>query len=232
MASIVAVVREVLPATPRTRIIRLDAGSPPLAFEAGQAVSVGLEHSPLRKPYSLACAPSEAARTGLLELLVQVDEPGPDPHLERAVPGTRVAVEGPFGRFVLPPDLAEPDVLFVAGGTGIAPLRAMIRTLLARPAPPRLHLLYSARRADEFAYAEELRDLAARGRLDLRFTVTRDVAAGWQDLTGRVGAEALAALLPGPDVRCFVCGPPSLVADVTALLEAAGVPRRLVSTER
>ena len=127
---------------------------------------VGLHGSPLRKPYSIASAPSETARTGHIELLVQVDDSGgPDPHLERAAPGTRLDVEGPFGSFSLPSVEDEPALLMVAGGTGIAPLRSMMIEALNRPVPPRISLVYSARSVDELAYRDELEALAAAGRI-------------------------------------------------------------------
>ncbi|MGE3276910.1 MAG: ferredoxin--NADP reductase [Vicinamibacterales bacterium] len=215
--------REVVRATPRTRIIRLDTGGEPFGFAAGQAVMAGLQGSPLRKPYSIASAPGDVAATGLLELLVQVDESGaPDPHLERALPGTMLDIDGPFGRFTLDPLPEGRPVLFVAGGTGIAPLRAMLRDLLSRPAARRISLAYSARAVDEFAYRDELEALADAGRLDLRLTLTRP-DAGWPGLKGRVDQRLLESLLPGGP-RCYLCGPPAFVADAAAMLIAAGVP--------
>jgi hypothetical protein len=138
--------RDVIRATPRTRIIQLELGDQPLAFQAGQAVVAGLPGSPVRKPYSIACSPGQAARDRVLELLVQVDDSGsPDPHLERVTPGTAVEIDGPFGAFVLDTPPVEPAVLFLAGGTGIAPLRSMLWRLLEQGWAGRVALLYSAR---------------------------------------------------------------------------------------
>jgi NAD(P)H-flavin reductase len=93
-------VRHVASATPRTRIIGLDLGATPFPFAAGQAVMVGLHGSPLRKPYSIASAPWEFLKTGVLHVLAQVDETGAlDPHLELAAPGTLIDLDGPFGSF-------------------------------------------------------------------------------------------------------------------------------------
>ena len=85
--------------------------------------------------------------------------------------GDRIRVEGPAGNFTLSDALATTPLLFIAGGTGIAPLRSMIRDLVdARHAAP-LALVYSARTPSEFAYLQELRALADDGRLTLT-TVT------------------------------------------------------------
>ena len=113
---------------------------------------VGLHRSPLRKPYSIASAPWELARSGVLQLLTQVDDSGAlDPHLELAAPGTLIDLEGPFGTFGLPPEFDDVPLLFVAGGTGIAPLRSILMERLARPRVPAISVVYSARSPEEFA---------------------------------------------------------------------------------
>ena len=126
-------IREVLPATPRARIVRIELGGAPFDYAAGQAVLVGATGGP-KRPYSVAGSPEEARRDGCLELLVGVDASGkPGPHLilERGRP---VSVEGPLGSFTFPPAPAERRFVFIAGGTGIAPLRAMLHHALSNPA--------------------------------------------------------------------------------------------------
>ncbi|MGE4066281.1 MAG: ferredoxin--NADP reductase [Vicinamibacterales bacterium] len=224
--------RHVIRATPRTRIIQLELGDQPLAFQAGQAVMAGLPGSPVRKPYSIACSPGQAARDRLLELLVQVDDTGsPDPHLERVIPGGEVAFEGPFGTFVLDAPPAEPAVIFLAGGTGIAPLRAMLWRLLEQDWGGRVALLYSARAPEEFAYREELEALAAEGRIELGLTVTR-ARDGWAGVTGRIDRRLVEGILAGARAHAYLCGPRAFVADAAALLLAAGVPAAAIDFER
>jgi len=226
-------VHEVIRATPRTRYLRIDTGSTEFAYTAGQAVMVGLHGSPLRKPYSIASAPSETARTNRIELLVQVDDSGgPDPHIERAAPGTRLDVEGPFGRFTLPAVDDDPAFLLVAGGTGIAPLRSMMIEALHRPAPPRISLVYSARSVEELAYRAELEALASSGHIALAMTVTRDDTFPWRGRRGRIDAQLLKEALPGKSAWCLVCGPQAMIEDVTAGLSSVGVPEARVGMER
>jgi len=194
---------------------------------------VGLHGSPLRKPYSIACAPWEFAKTGVLQLLAQVEETGaPDPHLELAAPGAEIDLEGPFGTFGLPPDYAERPLLFLAGGTGIAPLRSMLVEHLSRPARQPVALIYSARSVDEFAFRTELNALETAGRITTYFTVTRDDKADWPGRRGRISEALLAEALPSPGSTCFICGPPQLVTDATTLLVKLGVPRDRVLTEK
>ena len=126
-------VRQTTNSTPRTRLLSVDLRAVQFPFAAGQAVMLGLSGSPLRKPYSIASAPWEVTKSGIMQVLVQIEDSGGlDPHLELASPGTLLDLEGPFGSFGLPERVDTP-LLFIAGGTGIAPLRAMLIEHLARP---------------------------------------------------------------------------------------------------
>lgn len=218
-------VREVVAVTPRARLLRLDLGEQAFSFAAGQAVLAGPAGQPARKPYAIACAPSLARRLSLLELLVQIDPESPAPHLEDATAGAALEIEGPFGAFTLRPPRGP--LLFVAGGTGIAPLRAMLWEALigARPGgpPPRMALVYSARSRDDLAFAEELAALAEAGRLDLHLTTTRDHGAPAGHRQGRIDAALLRQALPSPIAECYVCGPEPFVREVAEGLIGLGL---------
>jgi NAD(P)H-flavin reductase len=231
--SLVLPARDVLSATPRTRILRLALDGRPFPFLAGQAVLAGLPGGSVKKPYSIASPPGDAARNGTIELLVQVEDADTaDPHLERVTPGMAVEITGPFGSFVLPDPLPERDLLFVAGGTGIAPLRSIMWDAFEREIVDRVSVVYSARSPEEFAYERELRELAEAGRIELYLTVTRETGQTWGGLRGRVDRHLLANALHGPETRCFLCGPPALVADATDWLYEAGIDPHRILTER
>jgi ferredoxin-NADP reductase len=228
-APIIRVVAE----TPRNRIVRVQCpdGFPP--FDAGQYVSLGDHGQSVRKPYSVASSPHEALKSGELEFLIQVVEgESPGPHLRALEPGRLVDIDGPAGTFVLPPGTRPAAVSFIGGGTGIAPLRAMMRQLLAEPATTRVSMLQSARTPDELSYTAELRGLAAEGRIALIETVTRDAPLSWPGRVGRVNADELRELIDrAGDTWCFVCGPDSLVEGVPLMLASLGVPPEHVMTE-
>jgi ferredoxin-NADP reductase len=215
-------IREVLPATPRARVVRIDLQGQPFAYQPGQAVRVASHGYERRKTYSIASAPEDAAQNGYLELLIGVDadgEAGPHLILRADEP---VDVEGPVGRFTFPPHPAEQRFLFVAGGTGIAPLRAMMRHALNVP-HREVGLLYSARTPQDFAFEDEFRTLARDGEINLRQTVTREAADSWDGTRGRISQADLAPLVHDRETLCFVCGPPALVADIPKLLAELGV---------
>ena len=223
-AHIVSVHRE----TPRSLLLDVRL-SEPLPFRAGQAVLIGSgDSSPLR-PYSIAAGPAVCERTATLQLLVGVGDDGtPGPHLPVVTPGTRVAVEGPFGTFVYPGHVDERAVLFVAGGSGIAPLRAMLQDVLESRQPPVASLLYSARTPDEFAFDAELTALAREGRLRYQRTATREADPAWHGERGRISRAHLEVMVESPETLCFVCGPAALVHEVPRMLLDIGVaPERI-----
>lgn len=218
-------------ATPRARIIHLDLQSASFPFDPGQAVWVGAQGQELRKPYSIASSPEDVAREGRLELLVGLDENGePGPHLPLVI-GTMVDVEGPVGKFTFPSQPPESRFLFIAGGTGISPLRSMLRHSLTIPHDA-IGLMYSARLPEEFAYADEFEAMAKSGTIELRMTVTRDAAPGdWSGRRGRITRADLKPLVHGGGTLCFVCGPPSLVDEMPQVLRSLGVPPERVRVE-
>ena len=224
--------REVERATPRAAIVRLALGGRRFDYAAGQAVLVGRAGQADRRPYSLATSPSECRERDELELLVGLDTLGqPGPHLGTLTTGMSVDVEGPLGSFTFPSAATEHRFLFVAGGTGIAPLRAMLHEALARPAPTQIALIYSARTPQEFAYGPELRALAASGRLTLWQTVTREAEAHWDGAQGRIALGHLRSMLHDVETLCFLCGPHALVQAISPLLEQLGISPDRVRVE-
>jgi len=183
-------------------------------------------------PYSIASCPEESREHGYLEFLLKLEPDGRwGGHLAGLRRGARVAVTGPTGTFVFPPRPSEREFLFVAGGTGIAPLRSMIRHAFAVGQPGALRLLYSARTPDDFAYRPELNGYARDGRLELVLTATRTAGQRWRGQRGRITRERLASLLRTPETLCFVCGPAMMVDEVPRMLMELGIERRRIRLE-
>ena len=203
-----------------------------MPFAAGQAVMAGLASLGTTQPYSLACSPAQALASGCLELLVGVD-PGRRlaPHLGFASPGDRVVVSAPIGSFVLPNDIAQSHLLLVAGGSGIAPLRAQLWDALERHQSRQISLVYSARTADDFCFEPEFRRLHDEQRMRYLPTATRE-ASSWTGHRGRVDQSWLLALLSGGTACCSVCGSDGFVAAITRMLGRAGVPDASILQER
>jgi ferredoxin-NADP reductase len=220
--------------TPRSRLLTLDLHNQPFEFRPGQAVLTGAAGYLPRRPYSIASSPERTDETRVLELLIALEtDGGLGPHLADVRPGSAIDLEGPLGSFLFP--LADPPqhrLLFVAGGTGIAPLRAMIDHVTRRHSSRQLSLLYSARNGDEFAFIDELRGHARHGSLELLQTVTRDDSATWAGSRGRIGRAHFESVVHDPaDTLCFVCGPKALVSESVTTLAALGVPAEAIRTE-
>jgi ferredoxin-NADP reductase len=224
---------QVKPATPRSRLLTVDLGVHAFDFLPGQAVLIGAPGQAERRPYSIACSPERASETRSLELLIALEPDGElGPHFAAPEPGSLLDVEGPLGTFVFPQVPEQERLLFVAGGTGISPLRSMIDHVLRRhPARP-VSVLYSARRSDEFAFIDELREHARQHRIELHQTVTRDDSAAWAGGRGRIGRSHFDSVLHDPaSTLCFVCGPRTMVAEASATLHELGVPEAAIRTE-
>jgi ferredoxin-NADP reductase len=173
--------------------------------------------------YSIASAAGDTR----LELTVQ-RRPGDEVSrylVDIAEPGDRFEVRGPVGRhFVWDPDDAAP-VALAAGGSGIVPLMAMIRTRarLARRVPFRL--LYATRGPADVIFAGELeRHSAPRTGLELTYAYSRRVPPGWLRQPGRVDETTVAAALWPPESEpvCYVGGPRGFVERVAELLVEGG----------
>jgi ferredoxin-NADP reductase len=217
-------------AAARTRLLTIDISGHPFQYAAGQAVMMAAHGSPSRRPFSIACSPERSVETGTLELLIALE--GGSEDLGWARSGAMVDLEGPLGTFTFPMTLEQSRLLFVAGGTGIAPVRAMLDHALRCHPSEKVSLLYSTRRSDEFAFVEELRTHERAGRLELHQTVTREDSGSWDGRRGRIGRSHFEAVLHDPaSTLCFVCGPPSLVSESAAMLSELGVPAALIRTE-
>lgn len=211
-------------------MLRLAVGDHPFTYRAGQAAWLRVDVERERTPYSIASSPEETLRGGWLEFLVKTDQSSRfGAHVDELRRGSTVVVHGPMGNFVFPDAPAEQRFLFVAGGTGIAPLRSMLRHAIDASVPGRKTLLYSARSPGEFAYLPEFRALERQKAIELRLTLT-GIADRWRHSRGRAGTDLLAPLAD-ENTLCFLCGPPSMISEVANILRSLGVPPFRIRTE-
>ena len=219
-------------ATPSSCIVTLDLDGASLSYRAGQVASLAPQGLENRIPYSIASAPEETETDARVQFLIKLDSSGR--WGDRFAPlrrGAHVSLRGPSGSFVFPDAPTERRFLFIAGGTGIAPLRSMIRHAVLSGRTGHILLLYSARTPHDFAYLPELRRMAHRGELELATTATREIPAGWRGARGRIAAEQLIPLVESPETLCFVCGPAAMVSDVPPMLQALGIDRTRIRLE-
>ena len=217
--------------TPSTRIVRARLDDTSFHYKAGQAAEIGPASGGSLAPFSIASAPEDTAEDGCVEFLVKIDARGRwADDFEPLRRGQKLRIRGPLGQFTFPDSPVERHFLFIAGGTGIAPLRSMIRHA-RRSVPGTIRLLYSARTPLDFAYRRELCGMARRGEIELTLAATRDVTNTWRGARGRIAVTQLAALIDAPETLCFVCGPASMVDEVPRMLRDLGIDRSRIRVE-
>ena len=202
---------------------------------AGQHVDVRLtapDGYQAARSYSLA-APTNGDR---IEITVQrVADGEVSSYLaDEARSGDFVEVRGPVGGwFVWKPEDSGP-VLLVAGGSGVVPLMAMIRSRDGASLTP-FRLIYSVRAPEDRIYDHELRRRATEeGGVEVAFLYTRTAPEGETRPVGRIAAEDLVAYGWPADVEptCYVCGPTAFVETVSDLLVGLGHDPTMIRTER
>lgn len=218
---------DLLPAGRRAWAVRLDLHGAWFAHAAGQAVVIGMPGVDAKRTYSIASPPPFVERSGCIELLIGTGDTG----LAPCRPGTRVTLEGPFGTFTFPHAPDERQFVFVAGGTGIAPVRSML-TPASRVPGASIAVLYSARTPDDFAYGDELQSLASATRIHLKQTITRPAPSRpWSGGRGRFRIADLSPYVQRAPALWFLCGPAGLVTAMQQQLDALGVSPAQIRTE-
>ena len=214
--------------TPDIAVIRVQP-TEPLQFQPGQSVSVETELRPrLWRSYSIA---GVEKGTGVLELHVQAIDGGPvSCALVRNVRvGDVLRIGSPVGQLTLDPE-SDRDLLLVAGGTGLAPLKALVQQVAQSDVPRRVDLYHGARFASGLYDVDELRSLEAEHRW---LRVTTAVSDDDEEFDGERGTAAEVALRDGPwnsrDV--YVCGSPRMVQATVEGLRTARVPQQRIRFE-
>ncbi len=228
-------VREVIVETTRVRSLLLDVtgwrGHLP-----GQHVDIRLtaeDGYQAQRSYSIASPPEDE----LVTLTVEHVENGEvSPYLVQELRGgDQFELRGPVGGYFVWTVAIGGPLCLIAGGSGIAPLMAMLRHRDRRNSRAPAALLYSSRSLEDVIYRKEL-DAMARRDSDLRMvnTLTRKLPEGWRGYRGRIDKALLAEACFPPDQnpKIFVCGPTPFVEDVSRFLVELGHDPFTIKTER
>jgi ferredoxin-NADP reductase len=215
------------------RVKTIVFGTPDWAgHRAGQHLDIRLTAEDgyrAEREYSIASAPGEPAAITVERL----DDGEVSPYLtEELRVGDEIELRGPVGGyFVWDPEEGGP-LLLVAGGSGIVPLRAMLRHRQRSGSDTPVRLLYSSRSLEDVIYRAELDE--PKDGVEVIHTLTRTQPQGWTGYSRRVDAELLAesAWPADADPHAFVCGPTSFVETVASALVELGYPPERVKTER
>ncbi len=201
-----------------------------LPYRAGQHAEVEIDGlAGVVRSYSFATPPSDDGRVvffvrevprGQLSTMVNDED----------LVGRGVQVDGPSGDFWLRP--GDAPLLFAAGGSGLAPILAILKEALAAGSSRSVTLLLGAREEKDLFALDEIAAFARAWRGSFRFVPVLSAAGPGGTWSGERGlaAEKLPALLE-PGAHAYVCGPPAMIDGALAALKAQGVPQGRVHVD-
>ena len=206
---------------------------------AGQHVDARLTapdgYSAVRS-YSIASASNSKNQVEITVERLPNGEVSPYLTQELAV-GDQLELRGPIGRwFVWRTEQREP-IQLIAGGSGIVPLMAMIRSRVATPTRgnPPFRLLYSVRAPEAIFYRDDLQAIPSEdSSVVVNYAYTRTAPKDWPRLPGRIDKDLILSATWASSVAAtfYICGPTGFVESVADLLGTAGNRRENIRTER
>jgi predicted ferric reductase len=219
----------------RTRTIRVrpvrHAG---FTFEPGQFAWLITGRRPVwseQHPISISSS-SERSDDGGIEFSIKARGDWSSRVVPTLAPGQQIWVDGPFGAFT-PDRVAAQGFVLLAGGIGIAPMRAILQTMRDRGDRRHVLLIYAARDETRLLFREEFEALKTVLSLDVVY-VLEEPSARWRGERGLITREWLARQLPSQYRRYqfFVCGPVPMMDVLEEALTSFGIPAGSIQTER
>jgi len=190
--------------------------------------------APVTRAYSIASRPQDAGRI-VFNIRLAVPPAGREHDIPPGLvssylfslgPGDTIEVGGPFGEFHVQP--TEREMVFIGGGVGMAPLRAMIHEQIGLGTKRKMSFFYGARTAADLFYVAEFQEIAAKHPNFTWTPALSDPAPSdrWTGATGFIHDTVRKALAnhPAPDeCEYYLCGPPVMISAVLAMLHRLGV---------
>ena len=202
---------------------------PTLTFKAGQFIilNVPKDGATVKRAYSIASAPQDPRA---IELCIQHVEGGiASTYFWSLKPGDTVSISGPHGNFLLKEPL-DYEPVFIATGTGVAPLRAMIRHLLFINFNKPLWLLFGTRYEHSLLYESEFRSLSGL-RPNFHYLPVISRPKDWHGDVGHVQQLFQKYITDISNKEIYLCGWLEVVKAVCKDLEGMGVPKEKLHYE-
>lgn len=202
-----------------------------LAYKAGQFADISLAALPgIVRSYSFATPPRPDSQ---LSFFVRKVPGGAFSTLvnDGNVLGQDITVEGPLGQFWLRP--AEAPLLLIAGGSGLAPLFAILQEAASRYVNRPVTLVFGARQQRDLYALDAIYEIASHWPAEFRFISVlshEEPGTDWEGARGWV-AEQIPALVQ-PDTHAYLCGPPAMIDSVVDILLREGVQREHIHADR
>lgn len=192
-------------------------------FIPGQFVMLEIKEGDetIRRAYSIASLPGSRR----IELRVNIIPGGKmTSQMDKMKAGDKMKLSGPYGEFGTGLSNIDKDVMFIAVGTGIAPMRCMIRSLMKRGFKRKISLLYGFRHEEDFLFKEELGQLAEKHKnLSLITAISRPKEPKkWKGFIGRV-TDYLNKAEISPDQEFYICGLAEMAEETKKILLSKGI---------
>ena len=166
------------------------------------------------REFSLA---NPSTRKGYLELLVEREnEGGFSPYIvDKLDIGSELTIDGPYGKFTL--DESHKYIIFLAAGSGVAPIMGMIRHIADKKLDGKYILIYSNKTWQHVSYRSELEEIERNNEnIKVYHTLTREKPEWWKGYTGRINAEMIKEIaskenLDLKNVYFYICGGPGFL---------------------
>jgi ferredoxin-NADP reductase len=229
-----ATVSALIDEAPNVRSIELDVPGW-RGHRAGQHVDVRLtaeDGYQAQRSYSIASAPEDEQVVLTVERL---DDGEVSPYLvDELRPDDALELRGPIGGYFVWETSDEGPLLLVGGGSGVVPLRAMLRHRRAVDSAVPARLLYSDRTLDHVIYRDELARFNDDDGVDVHLTLTRGQPEGWRGYARRIDRDMLEEVSWSPSERplVYVCGPTAFVETAASALVGLGHEPARIRTER
>lgn len=204
----------------------------PWSFAPGQWVNIRMPTDPpaARRAYSIA---GSTAAGGLALAVTRVEAGHLSPRLHALAPGSTAWADGPHGFFTRADAHFQASALFVATGSGIAPIRPMLQAALEGDSPQvPLTLLFGCRTQADILFRAEFEAWASRHpRFHYEVTLSRPDSA-WRGRSGYVQTHLADVLQARALEHAYICGLSGMVSAVRAALKPLGFGRDRVHSER
>lgn len=195
-------------------------------FKAGQFINILVEAN-FYRPYSIFSPPSAKKQ---LEFFVDISPGGKgSKYFEKLKEGDEVFGTGPFGTFTT--SETDKEIIFIATGSGIAPIRCMIRDLLQKEDKRKMTLFFGVRyKTDNYLFKEFEKDTRENDNFKFYGTVSRPDSQ-WQGLSGRV-TEHLGKIGDYQNKDYYLCGAPKTIDALKIYLTTCGVKEEKIHYEQ
>ncbi len=228
-AKITTIIQE----TPRVKAFRLSPETP-FSFIPGQFVQLSIEGlnnlngTPLKRSYSIASKPTDP----YIELCIaKMDNGLMSERLHAMNGGETVVIEGPYGNFRLKDN--DRDIVMIAGGSGISPIMAMLRSLFENNTGQKIQFFFGVRNPQEIIYKEELLKMSDDNiNFELIVGYSQNSQIGPNNLQGYIHEIVRRNNLSPENKDVYICGPPIMVNAVKETLAQMNFSKEQIQVDQ